>query len=453
MTPQRRTALVSVGAAAALIALKLSVGLVTSSLGLVSEAVHSGTDLVAALLTFFAVGYAVRPADRAHHYGHGKAEHLSALAEASILVVATGVIVWTAVTRLTGSSSTEVDPTWYAFAVVGVVILIDLTRAVVSLRAARRFSSAALQSNALHFASDLVGSVAVLTGLALARAGHPDADPVAALFVAAIVLVAAARLMRRNVDVLMDRAPAEATAAARQAIERNVPGISLRRLRLRQAAGRHFVDVVIGVPPGAAVAQGHASADDVEDAVRRALPEADVVVHVEPQAGTEAALRERVQAAALQVPRVREIHNVNVIDVDGHREISLHLKLPGALSLDEAHGVAERVEEAILRSLPEVAAVRTHLEPLTEVAEGSRPPAAAVESEVASILRIVRDQTGAAPRELRFLETDGGLVAFLTLGLDPRTELEQAHATASAVEERIRAERPEIADVHVHTEP
>ena len=122
MSPQRRTALVSVGAAAALVALKLTVGLVTHSLGLLSEAVHSGTDLVAALLTFFAVGYAVRPADRGHHYGHGKAEHLAALAEATALVVATGVIAYTAVTRLTGSSSSEVDPTWYAFAVVGVVI-------------------------------------------------------------------------------------------------------------------------------------------------------------------------------------------------------------------------------------------------------------------------------------------------------------------------------------------
>lgn len=443
----------SVGAAVALIALKLAIGLVTHSLGLISEALHSGTDLVAALLTFFAVGYAVRPADPGHHYGHGKAEHLSALAEAAILVGATIFIVWRAATRLAGSSSTHVHPTWYALTVVGVVIAIDVSRAVVSWRAARRFSSAALQSNALHFASDLAGSTAVLVGLIVARAGHPDADPIAAVFVAAIVLVAAARLMRRNVDVLMDRAPADATAAARRAIERNVAGVSLRRLRLRQAAGRHFVDVVIGVPPGAAVAQGHAAADDVEDAVRRALPEADVVVHVEPQAGSEAALRERIQAAALQVPRVREIHNVNVIDVGGRREISLHLKLPGTLSLDEAHDVAERVEQAIMQALPELASVRTHLEPLAEVSEGHRLAAADVRSEAASVLRIVEEQTGASPRELRFLETDGGLVAFLTLGLDPHTELEQAHATASAVEERIRTERPEISEVHVHTEP
>jgi cation diffusion facilitator family transporter len=444
---------VSVFAAVALIALKLSVGLLTSSLGLLSEALHSGTDLVAALLTFFAVGYAVRPADRGHHYGHGKAEHLSALAEATVLVAATGVIVWNAISRLTGSNSSEVDPTWYAFAVVGVVIAIDCTRATVSWRAANRYSSAALQANALHFASDVVGSVAVLVGLALARAGHPDADPIAALVVAAIVLVAAARLIRRNIDVLMDRAPAEATAAARQAIERNVPGVTLRRLRLRQAAGRYFLDVVIGVPPGAAVAQGHAAADEVEDAVRRALPEADVVVHVEPQSGSEAALRERVQAAALQVPGVRELHNVNVIDVGGNTEISLHLKLPGTLSLDEAHATAEEVERVILEALPEVTSVQTHLEPLAETAAAHRPSTDVIESKAGSVLRIVREQTGDPPRELRFLETDGGLVVFLTLSLDPRTELEVAHATASAIEERIRRERPEITEVHVHTEP
>ena len=259
--------------------------------------------------------------------------------------------------------------------------------------------------------------------------------------------------MRRNIDVLMDLAPAEATAAARQAIERNVPGVSLRRLRLRQAAGRHFVDVVIGVPPGAAVAQGHAAADEVEDAVRRALPEADVVVHVEPQAGSEAALRERVQAAALQVPGVREIHNVNVIEVGGRTEISLHLKLPGTLSLDEAHDAAEQVERRSWRRSPTWTRCERTSSRWRTWPRGTGRAASAVESEEASVLRIVRDETGGSPRELRFLETDSGLVAFLTLALDPHAELQSAHATASAIEERIRRERPEIAEVHVHTEP
>jgi cation diffusion facilitator family transporter len=449
VSPQRRTALVSVLAAAALVVLKLVTGLATGSLGLLSEAAHSGTDLVAALLTFFAVGVAGRPADPSHQYGHGKAEHLAALAEAAILVLASLVIAWRAALRLAGSVEATVDPAWYALVVVVVVIVVDASRLVVSRRAARRYGSAALQSNAVHFASDLAGSIAVLVGLVLAREGHPQGDSIAAVFVAALVLIAATRLMRRNIDVLMDRAPAEAEAAALAAIAALRPRIDVRRLRMRQAAGRHFADVVIGVSPGEAVAQGHAAADAVEAAVQRALPESDVVVHVEPRED-EAAIRERALAAAMRVPRVREVHNVVVRELDGSTEISLHLKLPGELSLEEAHSIASEVERAIVDSVPEVDAVQTHFEPLAETAAGT---AAEARPDAETVNRIVRETTGEAPRELRFLRTDEGLVAFLTLGLDPAVPLSEAHARASEIEERIRRERPEIADVIVHTEP
>src|SRR5690242_14047550 len=154
MHPQRRTALVSVVAAILLIALKLGAGLATHSLGLVSEALHSGTDLVAALLTFFAVGVAVRPADVSHQYGHGKAEHLAALAEAAILVAASVFIAWRALTHLVGGRESHVSATWYAFLVIAIVILVDLSRTLVLWRASTRYRSAALASNALHFASD-----------------------------------------------------------------------------------------------------------------------------------------------------------------------------------------------------------------------------------------------------------------------------------------------------------
>jgi cation diffusion facilitator family transporter len=447
VTPQRRTALVSVIAAFVLIAVKLVAGIATHSLGLLSEAIHSGTDLIAALLTFFAVGVAARPADPGHAYGHGKAEHLSALAEAAILVAASLAIVWRAVSHLAGVTRATVSPEWYALAVLGFVIAIDLSRTLVSVRAARRYGSSALGANALHFASDLAGSIAVLLGLLAVRAGWQEADSAAALFVALLVFIAAARLMRRNVDVLMDRVPSEAHEAARRAISDLEPGVQLRRLRMRQAAGRHFADVVIGVPPGAAVAQGHAAADAVEEAVHEAVPESDVVVHVEPQAD-EAALGERALAAAQRVPRVREIHNLSVLRTEGGMEVSLHLKLPGNLSLEEAHAVASEVEQAIKEALPAVVSVQTHLEPLAEPGQGR-----SVDRDARFVEEIVRMTTGSPPRELRFLDTDEGLVALLTLGVDPGTTLVDAHRRASEVEARIRQERPEIADVIVHTEP
>jgi len=447
VSPQRRSALVSVVAAATLIVLKLSVGLATHSLGLISEAAHSGTDLVAALLTFFAIRVAARPADVTHQFGHGKAEHLSALAEAGFLVVVSLFITERALERLAGASTTHVSVTWYALLVVGVVLAIDSARTIVSYRTSREFESAALASNALHFASDFLGSTAVLVGLLAARGGYQKGDAIAALFVGVLVLLGASRLIKVNVDVLMDRAPADAEAAALAAITALRPSIEVRRLRMRQAGGRQFADVVIGVSPGAAVGQGHAAADAVEEAVGRALPNADVVVHVEPQ--EDATLRERVHAAAVAVPRVREVHNISLVDVGGRRELSLHLKLPGELTLDEAHDVAEELERAICKSIPEITGVQTHLEPLTE-----ESAAAEVDADAqALVLRVVREETGREPRALRFLRTDGGLVAFLTLGLDGTSRLDDAHARASTIEERIRRERPDIADVIVHTEP
>jgi cation diffusion facilitator family transporter len=447
MSPQRRTALVSVGAACLLIAIKLVAGLASSSLGLLAEAAHSGTDLAAALLTFFAVSVAVRPADRGHPFGHGKAQNLAALAEASFLIVISLVIAAFAIARLAGVVEFDVDATWWTFAAIALVILIDASRTTVSLRAARLYRSDALSSNALHFGSDLAGTIAVLAGLSAAALGFPEGDAVAALFVATLVVAAATRLVRRNVNVLMDRSPSGAEEAARLAIAELDPPVELRRLRVREAGGSHFADVVIGIAPGAAVGQGHATADRVEEALRARFPDADVVVHVEPRS-EESEIRERALAAALCVPRVREIHNLTVIEVGEGIEIALHLKLPGDLPLEEAHDIAEAVEEEIRLAVPEARVVQTHLEPLAEVASGEQ-----VAIDETAVAQAVADETGSPPRELRFVRTDDGIVAFLTLGLGAEGSLADAHGRASAVEERVRSAVPEIADVVVHTEP
>jgi cation diffusion facilitator family transporter len=447
MSPQRRTALVSVGAACLLVAIKLAAGLASSSLGLLAEAAHSGTDLAAALLTFFAVSVAVRPADRGHPYGHGKAQNLAALAESGFLAAISVLIVVVAILRLADVVEVDVDPTWWTFAAIALVLAIDGSRTMVSLRGARLYRSDALLSNALHFGSDFVGTLAVLAGLVAAALGVPAGDSIAALFVSGLVVVAAFRLASRNVDALMDRSPEDDERIARRAIARLEPAVELRRLRLRRAGAERFADVVIGVAPGAAIGQGHAAADRVEQALHDALPGIDVVVHVEPQGG-DAAIRERVLAAALTVSHVREIHNLSVLDVDGTIEVSLHVKLPGDLPLERAHDIAEQVESAILSQVAEVRSVQTHLEPIRETAAAQE-----IDIDTAMIEDAVREETGAVPRELRFVRTDDGIVVFLTLGLRGDESLADAHGQASAIEERVRSAVPAIADVVVHTEP
>jgi cation diffusion facilitator family transporter len=447
-----RSALVSVVAAGFLVTVKLVAGLVSGSLGLVAEAVHSGTDLVAALLTFLALRVAVRPADRDHPYGHGKAEHLAALGEGGFLVLASLFIATQAGLRLGEGATSHVAATWWTFAVMGLVLVVDLSRMVLSHRAAVRHNSPALASNALHFASDMVGTVAVLIGLVLTRSGTPAADSIAALVVAVLVVTAAVRLMRRNVDVLMDRTPQEAQAAARAAIAAAEPTAELRNLRVRQAAGRHFVEVTLGYQADAALAQGHAVADSVEDAVQEALPGSDVVVHVEPGAAV-GDLRQRASAAALTVRGVHEVHNVRVVDVGGRPELSLHLKLPADLDLGAAHEIAEAVERAIREAVPEVSDVHTHIEPLSAEGAERELPRERVAREERAVRRIVRELSGSEPDRLRFRQGDDGLVALLTVGLSRGQTLDAAHRAATEIERRIRREVPGVAAVIVHTEP
>jgi cation diffusion facilitator family transporter len=447
---QQRIALFSVAAAIFLVAIKLTAGLVSGSLALIAEAAHSGTDLVAALLTLFAIRIAVRPADSEHHYGHGKAEHLAALAESTFLIAVSGFLAWQAVGRLADETPHEVNAAWWTFAVLGVVIVVDASRAIVSRRAAIRFHSAAMASNALHFASDLAGSLAVVVGLIFVAAGEPKADAIAALFVAGAVVLAAGRLASQSIDVLMDRASGDADASIRRSLE-GMP-VDVRRVRIRHAAGRHFVDLVVGVEADAQLTQAHTIADRLEDAVRGELPGADVLVHVEPREA-EGDLRERATAAALSVPEVREIHNVRVMRVGDGFELSLHAKLPRGLSLADAHATVEQLEAEIRSAIPQLRMVHTHIEPLARTDWASRPSREEVATEAQAIEEVVRRYTGHDAATLRFRDAERGRVALITVLLPADQPLPSAHRRAGEIEQAVRDRCPELSDVIVHTEP
>ena len=446
---QRRTTIVSIVAAALQMGLMLGAGLATGSLGLVSAGVESTGDVVAAVVTFFAVRLGARPADFSHPYGHRRAENLSALAEASILIGGGLFVGVEAIDHL--SNGQTLVARWYVFTVIGAAIVINLSRALLLRRSARRFHSAALRSNSFHFTGDVAGSVAVLLGLILVRAGVPSGDPIAALIVSAIIFAAAGRLVLENAQVLMDTAPANVQAIARDAIVALSPSIELERLRLRESAGRYFADVVVGVAPGQAVVEGHAAATAVEQAVENALPNSDVVVHVEPRR-RGLTLRDRVLAIALSEPTVSEAHDITIFEHGDQVSVSLHLKLPADSSLRQAHDVAERVEGAI-RRLPKVTDALTHLEPLerpiaadpTATLDGRRTQEA--------VKTIVRQQIGTTARDVRLLPTEAGIVLFITVAVGASESLARAHQSASELEEALRQRLPEIADVVVHTEP
>ncbi len=452
LTP-RRTTLVSIAAAGLLVVLKLGVGLASGSLGLISSGIESSGDVIAALLTFFAVRLGGRPADPEHPYGHRRAENLGALGESAILLAGGIVVTVEALTHLlTGAGAPQIH--WYELAVIAVALAVDLSRTAVSLHAARRYDSAALHANAFHFAGDMAGSAAVLAGLLAVHGGFAQGDSIAALVVAAIIFLAAARLIGENANVLMDRTPAEAREAAERAIADLGADIELSRLRLRESAGRYFADVVVTVPPGQAVVEGHRAADLIESAVEEALPGSDVVVHVEPRnRGLD--LRERVLAAALAEPLVMEAHDITIFEQDGSASVSLHLKFPAELDLGTAHEIAERVERAIC-ARPGVGEAQTHLEPLERRLAArfldGRDERQAI-GEVARLVRAREEVTTLSFEQVQLLSTDGGRVLFLTLGVDPGKSLVEAHRLASELEEELRERFPDLAEVVIHTEP
>jgi cation diffusion facilitator family transporter len=448
-TARRRTTLVSVAVAALLVAMKLGVGLATHSLGLVSAGIESSGDVVAAVLTFFAVRLGGRPADRAHPYGHRRAENLGALGEAAILIGGALLVSVEAIKHLIdGAGAPSIH--WYQFAVIAIALVLDMSRVSVSLVGARRYDSPALGANAFHFGADMVGSVAVLGGLLAADAGFHQGDSLAALAVAAIILAAAAHLLMENANVLMDRTPTEARAAAERAIAGLGEDIELSRLRLRESAGRYFADVIVSVPPGQAVVEGHRTADLIEQAVEGALPGSDVVVHVEPRrSGLD--LRDRVLAIALAEPLVKEAHDITVFEQGASASVSLHLKFPDDLDLGTAHEVAERIESAI-RERPGVADVQTHLEPLERPLQALS--ADGVDGEALERVReLVLARTGTRPERVRLLSTPGGRVLFLTLTGRGEESLIDAHRLTGELEEELRREIDDLTDVVIHTEP
>jgi cation diffusion facilitator family transporter len=445
---QERTTLVSIAAASALVALKLGVGLASGSLGLISGGIESSGDVIAAVLTFFAVRLGGRPADPEHPYGHRRAENLGALGEAAILLAGAVFLAVEAIEHLVRDSAPPKIHV-YQFLVIAIALLLDGSRALVSARAAARYESAALRSNAYHFAGDMIASLAILIGLLLVDGGVREGDSIAALAVAVLIAVTALRLISENANVLMDRAPDDARALAERAIAQLGQEVQLSRLRVRESAGRYFADVVVTVPPGQALVEGHAAASRVEAAVERALPGSDVVVHVEPRR-SGADLRQRILAIALSEPLVIEAHDVTVFEQPHATSVALHLKFPADVDLQTAARIAARVEREILATLP-VAQVQTHLEPLERTLEVV--PAEEHAEIAARVGEIVRERTGAPPQRVRVLSLRGGLVVFLTVALSPAESLARAHELAGELEELLRARIPDIVDVVVHTSP
>ena len=471
-------ALSSVGAAIGLTGIKLIVGLLTGSLGILAEAAHSSLDLVAALLTFFAVRVADKPADATHQYGHEKIENLSALFEAGLLMLTAAWVIYEAVRRLLYHEG-HLDISIWAFLVMAVSIVVDFTRSRILLRIARRLNSPALEADALHFSTDIWSSSIVIVGLLivyLADTFHlPSwldlADAVAALGVSLIVIWVSFQLARDTIDVLLDRAPGEQVVRLRSYIDK-VEGVTeVRRIRVRRAGNKLFADVIIAAPRTYTFEQIHELTERVEVAARDGAcsiapqSEVDVVVHVEPTASpTETVVDQIHYLAELQGVHAHDIH---VRDVNGHLEADFDLELHGDMQLSEAHAAATRLEQAVIQNNTHVSRVTTHLEAPGEHVVSRQDVTQQYPAMVNTIRQIANSLIGTDSAHDVHLyrscpsssstndeNTDQEkLDLVLHTIFDAQAPLSQVHITAEEIKHALRQAYPQLDSVIIHTEP
>src|SRR5215470_15767288 len=364
---KRMAGLLSVGSAALLVSLKTFLVYRTGSLGVLSEALHSGLDLIAAIITFLSVRVSDRPADERHPYGHGKFENFSAFVETGLLILTALYVIYEAFERLF-FRAVHIQPSWTAFVILGIALLIDMTRARKLSQVARRYSSEALEADALHFSTDVWSTIVVIAGVGLVWAGEMwsmpwliYADTLAGLVVAAVILWVGSRLGMRTLDALLDAAPYELQEEVARAVGKMEGVQAVHRVRMRRAGNRYFVDATVSVPRTASLEQVHVWSDAIEKRVGEIVP-ADVVVHAEPQAPPRENLLESIRATAQRMGQA--IHDLSAHQQDGKLFVELHLEVDEKLTLSEAHRQATALEEAILELPEHPAEVNIHIEPM-----------------------------------------------------------------------------------------
>lgn len=463
---KRSAALLSVFAALIITLLKLITGIFTGSLGMLSEAAHSGIDLCAAAITFFSVQVSDRPADEEHNYGHGKIESLSAFVETVLMLGSCVWILTEAIHRILFHQNLALTFSIWPFAVLLLSITVDYSRSRTLHRVAVAHNSEALEADAIHFRTDIWSSFAVLVGLAATYAGkhwHLSllelADPIAAIIVSGIILRVSWQLARRTIDALLDATPAETRAQTRRDLIRDLSAIdgvlSVDRVRTRRSGSSYFADVTLGMPRKLTFQRSEQITAAATEAVQRHLPGADVVVHSVPTASVAESVHDRIRAVAARSNLT--IHDVSVQEYNHHLHVEQHLEVDETMPLRDAHALATRLEADMRREIPAIATILTHIE--SEPATIERP--ASLERDRQLEVRL-RRAAAAFPEILDIHEVfvtripnhgNDRIQVSCHCTLPDDLPMAQVHAVITALEGAFKLDAPEVNRLLIHPEP
>jgi cation diffusion facilitator family transporter len=475
---KRSAAIFSVLAASVITLLKFITGVLTGSLGMLSEAAHSAIDLIASAITLFSVQVSDRPADEDHNYGHGKVESLSAFVETGIMFASCVWLVTEALRRILFHHHLDLKPSLWPFAVLLCSIVVDFTRSRTLGRIAREHRSDALAADSVHFATDMWASLAVMLGLAATFAGEryalpwlEFADPLAAIVVSGVILRVSWRLARQTVDALLDATPTtDPTSNQPQSKDQlrgnlihdltAIPGVmSVDRLRTRRSGANYFADVTLGMPRNLTFQRSEQLTMAATEAVQRHLPGADVVVHTVPTASIAESVHDRIRAVAAR--RNLAIHEINVQQLDSGLHIEQHLEVDETMPLRQAHELVTDLEAEMRREIPSISSILTHIE--SEPATIERPSSLDVDRDLELRLRRVAEGfpeildihdvfvTRRSPRTASHSGEHIQVTCHCTLPDD--LPMARVHAVITALEGAFKIEAPEVDRLLIHPEP
>ncbi|MEI7498666.1 MAG: cation diffusion facilitator family transporter [Candidatus Falkowbacteria bacterium] len=449
---KKNVALSSVAAGGVLTIGKLVVGMLTGSMGILSEAAHSLLDWVAAIMTFFAVKFGDQPADDSHPYGHGKIESVSALIETGLLFITSAWIIFEASKRLLGEHG-NVEAPWYAFAVVIVSIIIDISRSRALSRVAKATNSQALEADALHFSSDIYSSAVVLIGLVFVRFGVMGADAIAAVVVALFVTLAGYRLGKRTIDVLVDKAPEGTAEAVREVVQKIEGVVQINSVRARPLGPNIFVELSIAVNRKFSLEKTREIIALVKSNILVAVPGAEITVHTEPIRLDSETILDRVQTLAAKHNLV--VHDIVADTLDNKQFVSYDLEVSDILTMTDAHDLATMLEDEIINELGDDVELNSHIEPLKHDAILSSNVNAEEMKQITTAITTVdleiKEISQVHNVLVRKIE-DKYFVSFHCLA-PGELSLERVHDVVNHFEYLLKEQVPAIKRVVIHAEP
>ncbi len=450
---KQQVALTSVTASLFLTAMKLVVGIMTGSIGIISEAAHSALDFGAASLTLFAVKMSDKPADRKHHYGHAKVESVSALIETGLLVITSIWIIYAASERLI-AGTTEIEVKWYAIAIMVISIIVDFSRSRALKKVAKETNSQALEADALHFSSDILSSAVVLVGLIFVSMGIAWADAVAGIAVALLVGGAAFTLGKKTIDVLIDAAP-EGLAERIEEISMTVVGvISIDKIRVKPTGPQVFIEMAVCVNRTLSVEKVQSICSSIEHKVREEFPVGDITINSRPIALNSETIAERVHVIGLN--HNLHAHNISTSLTGQKKQITFDVEIDQRLTIKQAHDTVSALEDELHREFDGELDICIHLDPLryderttNSLSSGEEENVRNMIVEASKSIEKIYDV-----HDIQIRKTEQQKL-FITLhcSFDDQALLEEVHSLTSQLEGTIYRSLSNAARVIIHAEP